>query len=110
MESMLVPETTGSKKNRLAQRLADLLGIYERYRGSFKDEVTALYDTRSTLVHSAEIDILDMDQEVSSARIKATKMFGVLLEEYINEYDKIEELDRRDVPEAPDDHNPFTNK
>ena len=111
IESMLIPETSGNKKDRLAQRLADLFGIYERYRESFKNEVTALYDTRSTLVHSAEIDILDMDQEVSSARTKATKMFGVILEEYIDEYDEIEELleelDRRDVPEAPDDHNPF---
>jgi hypothetical protein len=108
---MLIPETSGNKKDRLAQRLADLFGIYERYRESFKNEVTALYDTMSTLVHSAEIDILDMDQEVSSARTKATKMFGVILEEYIDEYDEIEELleelDRRDVPEAPDDHNPF---
>lgn len=113
MESMLVPETSGSKKNRLAQRLADLRGIYDKYRDSFKDDVTALYDTRNTLVHSAEIDIPDIDQEVSSARTKATKMFGVILEEHIDEYDEIEELleelDSRDVPEAPDDHNPLVN-
>lgn len=111
MESMLVPEVSGPKKSTLAGRLAVLFGIYDTYRDSFKDEVTALYDTRSALVHSAEIDILDIDQEVSSARSKATKMFGVILEDYIdhceNVQELLDELEELEVPEEPEDHNPF---
>lgn len=113
MESMLVPEIPGGKKERLAQRLADLLGIYQRYRDSFKNEVISLYDTRSDLVHNAEIDILDMDGEVSSARDKASRMFGVILQDYIEDCSNIQELladlEDRPVPEAPENHNPFGN-
>lgn len=110
MESMLIPETYGTKKHDLAERLADLRGIYEEYRDGFKEDVTTLYETRNTLVYSAEIDIPDIDHQVDSARRKATQMFGILLDNYIDECDDIQEvltdLEERDVPEAPDDHNP----
>ena len=109
MESMLVPESSGGKKDKLAQRLADLLGVYETHYDSFRDEVTELYNTRNNLVHNAEIDVQNMDHEVSSARAKATQMFGVLLEEYIDDYDDmselLEDIEERDPPEAPTDYN-----
>lgn len=111
MESMMVPEGGLRKRSTLAQRLMDLLGIYEQYRDGFRREVISLYQTRNLIVHSAEINIQGISAEVDSARETATRMFGAILDNYIDKHREVEsfldDISSAETPVAPDDHNPF---
>lgn len=111
IESMVVPEEYGGKKYLIADRLADLLGIYDEFRDSFKNEIISLYDTRSRLVHNADFDVSELDDKVATARQRASDMFGSLIENYLEDYDDLDALladvDELVVPEKPDDWSPI---
>jgi len=112
MENMLVPEVhSGKKRDLLAERLANLRGIYADSRQGFKDQVVALYQIRNELVHGAEIDIQGLEGDVKTAHRLASQMFALLFAEEVNKYRKTEnllrDLEEREIPERPEGENPF---
>lgn len=103
IESMLVPEEYGVKNKKVARRLSDIRGVYKEDRDSYQDSIIELYNTRNKIVHTAEIDIPNIDTQIELAHRSATNMYGMILELYIDEYDEISELldhlSEKDVPE-----------